>query len=182
MPALVTGQFEFVHNVRVPGHAARPRGAAAERRAPRWRAWTRRSVRGMPGVVKVVVKNNFVGVVAEKPWQAVQAAAKLRGDVDARPAARRPSATPTQDIRKQPARDTLLVDSGDVDATLAPAATVLRATYRHPYQMHGSVGSSCAVADVQADTATLWSATQSALPDAQHDGDAARAEARDACA
>ena len=28
------------------------------------------SVRGLPGVVKVVVRKNFVGVVAEKPWQA----------------------------------------------------------------------------------------------------------------
>ena len=36
------------------------------------------SVAGMPGVVKVVVKGNFVGVVAEKPWQAIQAAAKLK--------------------------------------------------------------------------------------------------------
>jgi CO/xanthine dehydrogenase Mo-binding subunit len=56
------------------------------------------------------------------------------------------------------------VDSGDVDKTLASAATVLRATYHHPYQMHGSIGSSCAVADVQADKATVWSATQSAFP------------------
>ena len=32
----------------------------------------------MPGVVKVVVKKNFVGVVAEKPWQAIQAANKLK--------------------------------------------------------------------------------------------------------
>jgi CO/xanthine dehydrogenase Mo-binding subunit len=30
--------------------------------------------------------------------------------------------------------------------------------------MHGSVGSSCAVADVRADSATIWSATQSAYP------------------
>jgi CO/xanthine dehydrogenase Mo-binding subunit len=30
--------------------------------------------------------------------------------------------------------------------------------------MHGSIGSSCAVADVHADQATLWSATQSAFP------------------
>ena len=35
------------------------------------------SVSGMPGVVKVVVKKNFVGVVAAKPWQAMQAAGKL---------------------------------------------------------------------------------------------------------
>ncbi|HSR07688.1 MAG TPA: molybdopterin cofactor-binding domain-containing protein, partial [Bryobacteraceae bacterium] len=43
---------------------------------------------------------------------------------------------------------------------LASAATVLKSTYHHPYQMHGSVGSSCAVADVQSDKATLYSPTQ----------------------
>ena len=37
---------------------------------------------------------------------------------------------------------------------------MLKATYYHPYQMHGSLGSSCAVADVQGDKATLWSPTQ----------------------
>ena len=46
--------------------------------APRWSAWMKSSVKGMPGLVKVVVKKNFVGVVAEKPWQAMQAAAKLK--------------------------------------------------------------------------------------------------------
>src|SRR5207244_10772397 len=56
------------------------------------------------------------------------------------------------------------VDSRDVDETIARAATSLKATYHHPYQMHGSIGSSCAVADVQADRATVWSATQSAYP------------------
>ena len=36
------------------------------------------SVERLPGIVKVVVKNNFVGVVAEKPWQAMQAAERLK--------------------------------------------------------------------------------------------------------
>src|SRR5262249_55245527 len=61
---------------------------------------------------------------------------------------------------QKPTRDTFLVDSKDVDQKLAEAVTVLKATYFHPYQMHGSVGSSCAVADVQGDKATIWSATQ----------------------
>ncbi len=118
------------------------------------------------GLVKVVVKNNFVGVVAEKPWQAMQAAAKLT--VTWTPGPRlAPQRDAYQQIRKEPSADTLLVDSGDVDETLASAATVLRATYLHPYQMHGSIGSSCAVADVQADKATLWSATQSVYPDSR---------------
>ena len=38
---------------------------------------SRRS-RDMPGFVKVVTDKNFVGVVAEKPWQAIQIANKLK--------------------------------------------------------------------------------------------------------
>jgi len=162
LPGLVTGQAEFVHTMQVPGmlhgRVVRPPSVGATLAQVNDAA-----VRAMPGVVKVVTKANFVGVVAEKAWQAVQAAARLEVTWTPGPAlaAQRDA---YQDIRRQPARDTLLVDSGDVDASLAKAATVLRATYRHPYQMHGSVGSSCAVADVGADGVTLWSATQSAYP------------------
>jgi CO/xanthine dehydrogenase Mo-binding subunit len=67
-------------------------------------------------------------------------------------------------IRQQPSRDILVVNSRDVDQKLASAAAVLRATYAHPYQAHGSIGASCAVADVKVDRATIWSATQSVYP------------------
>ena len=43
---------------------------------------------------------------------------------------------------------------------LAEAATVMKTTYYHPYQKHASMGSSCAVADVQGDKATIYSPTQ----------------------
>jgi CO/xanthine dehydrogenase Mo-binding subunit len=162
MRAMVTGEFEFVHNVRVPGmlhgRVVRPPSPGATLMNV-----DESSVRGMPGLVKVVVKNNFVGVVAQKPWQAMQIAEKLRATWTPGPRLS-PQRDVYQQIRKEPATDTLLVDSGDVDKILASGATVLRATYHHPYQMHGSIGSSCAVADVQADKATLWSATQSAFP------------------
>jgi CO/xanthine dehydrogenase Mo-binding subunit len=119
------------------------------------------SVRGMPGLVKVVVKKNFVGVVCEKPWQAMQAAGKLKATWTPGPAL-----PPQRDyydyLRKQPSRDAFVVNSGDVEATLAKAAAVVKATYVHPYQMHGSMGTSCAVADVQSAKATVWSPTQSA--------------------
>ena len=110
--------------------------------------------------MKVVVKKNFVGVVAQKPWQAIQAANKLK--VTWTPGSGLPKQADFSDhLRNQkPTRDTLLVDSKDVDQKLSEAATVLKATYYHPYQMHGSIGSSCAVADVQGDKATLWSPTQ----------------------
>jgi len=153
---LVTGKFEFVHNVRLPGmlhgRVVRPPSVGATVSSV-----DESSVAGMPGLVKVVVKKNFVGVVAEKPWQAIQAAAKLK--VTWNPGAPLPGhATIHESLRKRPARDTLLVDSGDVDQKLT--GIVLKATYLHPYQMHGSMGSSCAVADVTGDKATIYSATQ----------------------
>ena len=75
-----------------------------------------------------------------------------------------PQASFYDHMRTLPSRDTLLVDSKDVDAKLASAAQVVRATYLHPYHMHGSVGASCAVADVKADSATIWSPTQGVYP------------------
>src|SRR6202034_874546 len=114
----------------------------------------------LPGFVKAVVRKNFVGVVAQKPWQAIQAANKLK--VAWTPGTGLPPhAEFPEHLRNQKeTRDTLLVDSKDVDRKLSEAATVVKATYYHPYQMHGSVGSSCAVADVAGGTATLLSPHQ----------------------
>lgn len=159
IPAIVTGQFEFVHNVRVPGmlhgRVVRPPAVGATVVSV-----DESSVSGLPGVVKVVVKKNFIGVVAEKPWQALQAANKLKVEWTAGTGLPKQADFADHLRNQKPARDTLLVDSQDVDKKLGAAAAVLRATYFHPYQMHGSVGSSCAVADVRGDKATLWSATQ----------------------
>src|SRR5262245_38684330 len=162
MRALVTGQLEFVHNVRVDGmlhgRVVRPPGVGATLVGV-----DERSVSGLAGFVKTVVRENFVGVVCEKPWQAIQAARALKAtwkDGQTLP----PQATFYDHLRREPARNTLVVDSGDVDGSLAGAAAVVKATYLHPYQMHGSMGSSCAVADVRGDRATIWSSTQSVYP------------------
>jgi CO/xanthine dehydrogenase Mo-binding subunit len=163
IPAMVTGQFEYVQNVRVPGmlhgRVVRPPAMGATLVSV-----DRGSVSGMPGLVMVVEKKNFVGVVAEKPWQAIQAAAKLK--VSWTPGAGLPAHHDFHDhLRRQtPTRDTFLVNSKDVDEKLAGAANVVKATYHYPYQMHGSIGSACAVADVQGGKATIWSPTQAVYP------------------
>ena len=78
-PGARDGQFEFVHNVRVPGmlhgRVVRPPEVGATLVGV-----DEASVKDMPGFVKVVVKKNFVGVVAQKPWQATQIAAKLKAE------------------------------------------------------------------------------------------------------
>ena len=163
LPAMVTGAFEFVHNVRLPGmlhgRPVRPPAVGATLVSV-----DEGSIRDLPGVVKVVVRKNFVGVVCAKPWQAIQAAEKLKVTWTAGVGLPSQREFYTQLRTRKPSRDTLLVNSKDVDETLARSATVLQATYLHPYQMHASIGSSCAVADVQGGKATIWSATQSAYP------------------
>jgi CO/xanthine dehydrogenase Mo-binding subunit len=163
IPALATGQFEFVHNVRVPGmlhgRVVRPPevGATLVR-------VDESSVNTMPGFVKIVVKKNFVGVVAEKPWQAMQIAGAVKAEWT-KGSGLQPQATFYDSLRQQKAsRDVMTVNSKDVDDKASKAAKVITATYRHAYQMHGSIGTSCAVADVRDGKATIWSATQSVYP------------------
>ncbi len=162
MAAMATGAFEFVHNVKVPGmlhgRVVRPPAVGAALAGV-----DESSVRALPGLVKVVVHKNFVGVVCEKPWQAIQAARALKTTWTAGEGLP-PHETFYDYLRKQPSRDALVVDSRDVEPALGSATAVVRASYRYPYQMHGSIGSSCAVADVQGSKATVWSPTQSAYP------------------
>ena len=162
MAALATGTFEFVHNVRVEGmvhgRVVRPPEVGATLVDV-----DEKSVADLPGFIKVIRRRNFLGVVCDKPWQAIQSARALKATW-MRGVGLPASSTFYEHLRQQPARNALVVDSGDVDETLRKASTVVRATYLHPYQMHGSMGTSCAVADVSENRATIWSPTQSVYP------------------
>ena len=160
--ALMTGRFEFIHSVRVPhmlhGRVVRPPGMGATVASV-----DKSSVQHIGGLLKIVVRKDFVGVVAETQYQAMLAARQLAirwNDGPALP----PQKDFFEHLQGQPSKDTLSVDSGDVERSLSAASNILRARYTYPYQMHGSVGASCAVADVGSDQATVWSATQSAYP------------------
>ena len=160
--ALMTGQFEFLHHVRVPGmlhgRVLRPPAIGASLLSV-----DQSSVKDVPGFVKVVVRKNFVAVVAETQYAAVQAARRLK--VEWKPGPKLPSQASFFDfLKEQPSHDALELDSKDIATSLAAAKQVVRARYTYPFQAHGSLGASCAVADVKADSATVWSATQSVYP------------------
>lgn len=166
VPPKVTGQFQYVQQVRLPGmlhgKVVRPPTPGGQLQSV-----NRDSVAGLPGNVRVVVVNDFVGVVADKEYQALQAAAAL--DVTWADGPALPDQSNLYSLmRKQPSRDSYSVLATDVDAQLKGAAKTFSATYLHPFQMHGSLGSSCAVADVKGSgstaTATIYSATQGAYP------------------
>ncbi len=114
MPLMATGHFEYVHNVRLPGmlhgRVVRPPAVGATLISV-----DESSIKDMPGVVKVVTRKNFVGVVAEKPWQAMQAAEKLK--VSWTPGTALPNQSEFYEhLRQQPSHDMKLLDSKDTAA------------------------------------------------------------------
>jgi CO/xanthine dehydrogenase Mo-binding subunit len=170
VPAKATGQLTFVHDVRVPGmlhgRVVRPPYSGIDSGPFVGRSLIsvdESSVADIPGLRAVVVVGDFVGVVAEREEFAARAARRLK--VQWRET---PPLTPMDDIGQAisnaPATRRLLLEEGDVESVRdAKGTTTLSRTYVWPYQMHGSIGPSCAVADYREPgdgRITVWSGTQ----------------------
>ena len=115
----------------------------------------------------VVVQGDFVGVVAQREEHAERAMIELA--VNWKPWPRMPDVTDLeQALRSNPSTPRRLVDEGRVDEAMGQAKAVLDRTYIWPYQMHASLGPSCALAhwidgsDPQAPHIRLrvWAGTQ----------------------
>ncbi|WP_281663238.1 molybdopterin cofactor-binding domain-containing protein [Paraburkholderia fungorum] len=170
IPAKATGELSFVHDVRVPGmlhgRVVRPPYAGiaqGEFIGNSLLHVDEDSLRDLPGIVKVVVIRDFVGIVAEREEIAQQAVKRL--DVRWKTVEGLPPLETSEEVeaalRANPASRRDLVIEGDIDAALAqdPARTLER-TYVWPFQMHASIGPSCAVADYREGTLKVWSGTQ----------------------
>jgi nicotinate dehydrogenase subunit B len=166
LPAKATGELVYVHDVRVPGmlhgRVVRPPYAGVDAGAfvgTSLIAVDESSVRDIPGLVAVVRIGDFVGVIAEREENAVKAAAQLKVSWK-----RTPTLPDLKDVetalRTNPSTPRILIDKGDVDAAIAAAAKPMQRTYVWPYQMHGSIGPSCAVADYRDGHIRVWSGTQ----------------------
>ena len=166
IPAKATGELSFVHDVRMPGmrHGRVVRPPHPGRDAGDFVGHClidvdRESVAHLPGRVQVVVQGDFVGVVADREEQAIAAMRALK--VRWKPIPPAPDLRDlAQAIRANPARARTLIDDDGFDAACAGAARQLRRTYVWPYQMHASIGPSCAVADFRDGRLTVWAGTQ----------------------
>jgi nicotinate dehydrogenase subunit B len=164
IPAKVTGGAAYVQDMRLPGmvHArvVRPPSYGAQ-----LTDCDTSAIEKMPGVVKVVRDGNFLAVAARKEFQAVKAMAALSAAAKWHETAR----LPNQDDLLQ-----VLTSLRSEDSTIFqhsdPAAVgqkTIEATFTRPYQSHGSIGPSCAVAHAVGDQMTVWTHTQGVYPDRQ---------------
>jgi CO/xanthine dehydrogenase Mo-binding subunit len=164
IPAKVTGGAAYVQDMRLPGmvHArvVRPPSYAAQ-----LNECDTSAVEKLPGVVKVVRDGNFLAVVAAKEFQAIKAMAALSAAAKWKETA----TLPKQDelprvLTSLPSQDTTIFQQNNPSAT---GAKTIEATYTRPYQAHGSIGPSCAVAQFTDGAMTVWTHTQGVYPDRQ---------------
>jgi nicotinate dehydrogenase subunit B len=165
--AKAVGDWTYVHDVRVPGmlhgRVIRPPHAGfdhGETVGNSLISVDKSSVADMPGLVAVVTVGDFVGVVATREEFAIEAMKRLTVLWRAQPE-RLDLNDVEQTLRDSPTQKTrLLKEQGDVDAALSGASPAMNRTYVWPYQMHGSIGPSCAVADWRDGGLVVWSGTQ----------------------
>ena len=158
LPDKMTGRHVYMQDFRVPGmlHARviRPPAIGAT-----LASIDEQSISDIPGAHVVRLKD-FLAVIAESEWNAVRAARSLR--VEWRGGGGLPGSEALfQHVRATPVvKDEDIVRTGDSAAALKAHPSRYQATYEWPSQSHASMGPSCAVADVQAHRATIWSASQ----------------------
>ena len=164
IPAKVTGGAAYVQDMRLSGmvHArvVRPPSYGAE-----LVALDSAAVEKMPGVVKIVRDGNFLAVVAAKEYWAVKAMQALSAAAKWKETARLPKQDNLPEmLTSLPSRDETIYQQSNPTAT---GARTLEATFTRPYQAHGSIGPSCAVAHSVDGTMTVWTHTQGVFPDRQ---------------
>ncbi|HEV2623713.1 MAG TPA: molybdopterin cofactor-binding domain-containing protein [Xanthobacteraceae bacterium] len=157
VPAKCTGGFTYMQDFSVPGMAharvIRPPAIGAKLVAV-----DEASIRDLPGASVVRIKD-FLAVIADDEWTAVRAARALRAQWSAW------SGLPAQDkliatLRADPDVTEELLNRGQQGASAQSGPVNRSASYFWPMQSHGSIGPSCAVADVRGDAATVWTASQ----------------------
>ena len=155
----VFAQENFVTDITVPGmvhgRVLRPAVAGAVPTKV-----DESSIKDIPGA-KVVWDKGFLGVVADKEWDAIQAAQKLKVEWSQVDAPFPEQASLYDHIRKASVRKRSVdKENGNVDDAFKSAAKVIEAEYEWPFQSHASMGPACALVEIKDGLVTCWSGTQ----------------------
>ena len=156
----VFAQQDFCTDVKVPGmvhgRMIRPKIAGAVPVKV-----DEASIKDIPGV-QVVWKEGFLGVVADKEWDAIKASQRLKVEwSDAKPPF--PNQAALYDhIRSTPSRKREVEgkEAGNVDDAFKTAARVIQAEYEWPFQSHASMGPACSLVEIKDGHVTCWTGTQ----------------------
>ncbi len=163
IPAKCTGDFTYMQDYRVPGmlhgRVVRPPALGATLKSV-----DEGSIKGIPGVVKVVRIANFLGVVCKGEWAAIKAARQLKAEWTSWDGLPEQAKLWDHVRHTKVAHEDVTQTKGDVDAAMAAATQsggrVLKASYDFAIHTHGSIGPSCAIAEWKDGKLTCWTASQ----------------------
>ena len=160
IPAKVTGGAAYVQDMRMPGMIF---GRVVRPPSPRARLVSveEAAARRLPGVVVVLRDGSFVAVTAAREEQAIAAAQVLRKSAKWEEKADMPPADAAYfaHMKTRRTQDTTVSDKSN-PAAAATGVKTLEAEYTRPFQAHGSIGPSCAVARFNDGKLQVWSHSQ----------------------
>src|SRR5262249_51764068 len=144
IPAKVTGGVAFVQDMRLPG-MLHGRVIRPPRYGSKLHSVDEAAAQAMPGVVALLRGRPFLGVVAEREEQAINARAALLRSAKWTLGPELPDPARLFDVIKSlPSKDATI----GVKEGAAPAnARIFEAVYTKPYMSHASIGPSCSVAE-----------------------------------
>lgn len=162
---MVLGENGYLHDLRFPGmlHArmVRPPAYGAKLEQVDEAAILKK----VPGILKIVRKESFLGVIAADEYVAMQAQRACRENSKWSGG---PSLPKDQDLQQYlktlPAEGEQVLKKGTVDVNAESGYTVVKANYFKPYLMHASVGPSVSVAIYEKDKLHVWSHSQGVFP------------------
>ena len=159
IPDKVTGKFEYVQDVRVPGmlHARviRPDDIGAN-----LLSFDDSGARKVRGFVQTVRKGSFLAVLATDEWAAIKASRAVTANWGAAQLLPEQSTVFQTWRQRHVAKEEATQKAGDINAGLAASAKRIKASYEFAVQTHASLGPSAAVADFKDGKLLVWSASQ----------------------
>lgn len=160
IPQKVTGKFTFMQDFRVPGmlhgRVVRPPAIGAKLQSV-----DERSIKDIPGIIKVVREGDFLGVVAKNEWAAILGARALTAEWSHSETL--PDSAKLWDYVRatKVVKDQVTSQVGNTTAAMGKeGARTIKATYDFAIHTHGSIGPSCAIAEFKDGKLTSWSASQ----------------------
>jgi nicotinate dehydrogenase subunit B len=158
----VDGMHTYIQHIRLPGmlhgRVVRPRGQARHDAGARVLEVDAGSIAHIPGA-RVLRRQDFIGVVAPREWDAVRAAAALRVTWE------EPPPLPGTDglhaaMREAATIDNVVASRGDPATAAENAAKRVRFAGYGPYQAHAPFAPSCALADIRDDRGLVIASSQ----------------------
>jgi nicotinate dehydrogenase subunit B len=159
IPGKLTGQFTYMQDFGISGmlhgRVVRPPAIGA-----RLESVDESSIKDIPGIVKVVRQDNFLGVVAQSEWSAVRAALEIATSWSKSETL--PDATKLwEHVRTTKIlKDDVTSIVGDTATAMSAAGKKLSATYDFAIHTHGSIGPSCAISEFKDGKLISWSSSQ----------------------